>query len=92
MRDTDDWEAVAEQQGTPRSRGRGFEDLVEARMLLDQLEPERREALVLTQILGLSYQDAADACEVPVGTIRSRVARAREDLLAAASETTDGVG
>ncbi|MBF4996636.1 sigma-70 family RNA polymerase sigma factor [Nocardia sp. BSTN01] len=92
VRDTDDWEAVAEQQGTPRSRGRGFEDLVEARMLLDQLEPERREALVLTQILGLSYQDAADACEVPVGTIRSRVARAREDLLAAASETTDGVG
>jgi RNA polymerase sigma-70 factor (ECF subfamily) len=32
-------------------------------------------------VIGLSYQEAADVCEVPVGTIRSRVARARGDLL-----------
>lgn len=60
-------------------------------MLLDGLHPERREALVLTQVLGLSYQEAADVCGVPVGTVRSRIARAREDLLAA-SEERDGVG
>ena len=41
----------------------------------------RRLAFVLTQILGLSYAEAAHACTCPVGTIRSRVARAREDLL-----------
>jgi RNA polymerase sigma-70 factor (ECF subfamily) len=46
-----------------------------------ELDPDRRAAFVLTQVIGLSYQEAADVCEVPVGTIRSRVARARGDLL-----------
>lgn len=47
------------------------------------LDDDRRSAFVLTQILGLSYQEAAQACDCPVGTIRSRVARARADLVAA---------
>jgi len=51
--------------------------------LLDQLPPERREAFVATQILGLSYAEAAEVCGCPVGTIRSRVARVRADLVAA---------
>jgi RNA polymerase sigma-70 factor (ECF subfamily) len=51
--------------------------------LVDALAPERREAFVLTQLLGCSYEDAAVTCDVPVGTIRSRVARARNDLAAA---------
>jgi RNA polymerase sigma-70 factor (ECF subfamily) len=54
------------------------------RMLLDGLEPNRRDALVLTQVLGLSYAEAAEVFGCPLGTIRSRVARAREDLIAAA--------
>jgi RNA polymerase sigma-70 factor (ECF subfamily) len=37
---------------------------------------------VLTQLVGLSYPEAAEVCGVPIGTIRSRVARAREDLVA----------
>lgn len=49
--------------------------------LVSRLEPERRAAFVLTQLLGLSYQEAAQVCECPVGTIRSRVARARVDLV-----------
>ena len=53
-------------------------------MLLDGLESNRRDALVLTQILGLSYAEAAEVSGCPLGTIRSRVARAREDLIAAA--------
>ena len=39
-------------------------------------------AFVLTQLLGFDYAAAAEVCEVPVGTIRSRVARAREQLIA----------
>ncbi len=62
----------------------GFEAIVETRMLLDDLDTDRRHALMLTQVLGLSYGEAAEVCGCPVGTIRSRVARAREDLLAAA--------
>lgn len=61
-----------------------FEDVVEIRVLLDGLSPERRDALVLTQVLGLSYEEAAEVCGCPLGTIRSRVARARDDLIAAA--------
>ncbi len=49
--------------------------------LLDGLDSERREAFVLTQLVGLSYAEAADVCACPVGTIRSRVARARADLV-----------
>ena len=43
-------------------------------------------AFVLTQVLGLSYQETADICDCPVGTIRSRVARARADLLSRLGE------
>ena len=60
--------------------------MVEIRILLDGLDPERREALVLTQVLGMTYAEAAEVCGCPVGTIRSRVARARDDLLRAAAE------
>lgn len=49
--------------------------------LLDALDTDRREAFVLTQLIGLSYAEAADVCGCPVGTIRSRVARARADLV-----------
>ena len=56
---------------------------VAMRSLIAGLEPERREAFVLTQILGRSYAEAADTCDCPVGTIRSRAARARADLVAA---------
>jgi RNA polymerase sigma-70 factor, ECF subfamily len=49
--------------------------------LVDRLDADRRDAFVLTQLLGCSYEEAAAVCAVPVGTIRSRVARARADLL-----------
>ena len=61
-----------------------FEDIIQIRMLLDGLDADRRHALMLTQVLGLSYAEAAEVCGCPVGTIRSRVARARDDLLTAA--------
>lgn len=68
-------------------RGSRIENMVEVRLLIDGLEPQRREALVLTQIIGLSYAEAAEVCGCPIGTVRSRVARARDDLLRAAGES-----
>jgi RNA polymerase sigma-70 factor (ECF subfamily) len=59
----------------------GFEDLVEVTTMIADLTGDQREALVLTQLLDLSYADAAAVCGCPVGTIRSRVARARDALL-----------
>jgi RNA polymerase sigma-70 factor (ECF subfamily) len=57
--------------------------------LLAGLDHERREAFVLTQLVGLTYPEAADVCGCPVGTIRSRVARARADLVQAHSGRRD---
>jgi RNA polymerase sigma-70 factor (ECF subfamily) len=58
-------------------------DQAEVRELLSHLDSDRREAFALTQLIGLSYDEAAAVCRCPVGTIRSRVARARADLITA---------
>ncbi|RRO18000.1 sigma-70 family RNA polymerase sigma factor [Saccharopolyspora rhizosphaerae] len=70
----------------------GFEDVVALNLLLRDLDPERREALVLTQVLGLPYADAAHIAGCPVGTIRSRVARAREQLLTTQPRSDEETG
>jgi RNA polymerase sigma-70 factor (ECF subfamily) len=57
--------------------------------LLESLDPDQRAAFVLTQVLGLRYAEAAEAIGCPVGTVRSRVARARETLVAALSSAED---
>jgi RNA polymerase sigma-70 factor (ECF subfamily) len=57
--------------------------------LLAPLDPDRREAFVLTQLLGLSYAEAAEIAGVAVGTIRSRVARARAELAEAATRAEE---
>jgi RNA polymerase sigma-70 factor (ECF subfamily) len=45
------------------------------------LPVDQREALVLVCATGLSYEEAADVCQVAVGTIKSRIARARDRLV-----------
>lgn len=82
-----------------RYRRRGIEERLPARgeevaaadpglwALLDELDADQRSAFVLTQLLGLRYADAAQAADCPVGTIRSRVARARAALVAMLHET-----
>jgi RNA polymerase sigma-70 factor, ECF subfamily len=56
---------------------------VELATLVDALPETLRQAFVLTQVTGLSYDQAAEAAGCAVGTIRSRVFRARERLVAA---------
>ena len=51
--------------------------IVEAVQVLSSLPLDLREAIVLTQLVGLSYAEAADVVGCPIGTIRSRVARGR---------------
>jgi RNA polymerase sigma-70 factor (ECF subfamily) len=66
-------------------RGPGIADPGDTAVCLDdlvaRLDADRRSAFVLTQMLGCSYHEAAEVCDTAVGTIRSRVARARADLL-----------
>jgi len=54
-----------------------FLELLDA---LERLRPEHREALVLVAAAGLSYDEAATLCACPVGTMKSRVSRARARL------------
>ncbi len=48
---------------------------------LQRLPPEHREALILVGAAGLTYEEAADICGCALGTIKSRVNRARARLL-----------
>jgi RNA polymerase sigma-70 factor, ECF subfamily len=73
--DADLAEVPAPGGADPVGEGAGVTDL------LARMDPDRREAFVLTQLLGLSYAEAAEVAGCPVGTIRSRVARARADLI-----------
>lgn len=58
-----------------------WSEWIDVRALVDALPAERREALILTQVLGYTYDEAAKIAGVRIGTIRSRVARARADLI-----------
>ena len=52
----------------------------ELRVALDQLHPEHREVIVLREIEGLSYKEIASVTGAPIGTVMSRLARARRRL------------
>ncbi|MDH5509402.1 MAG: sigma-70 family RNA polymerase sigma factor, partial [Nitrospinota bacterium] len=54
--------------------------------LLDRLEDDRRLVFILREIEGLSYDEIAEATSWPVGTVRSRLARARDQLAVMARE------
>jgi RNA polymerase sigma-70 factor (ECF subfamily) len=56
--------------------------LGEVRRAVDRLPPDQRAALLLVTVEGLSYREAAEVAQVPVGTIMSRLARARLALQA----------
>ncbi|WP_265589649.1 MULTISPECIES: sigma-70 family RNA polymerase sigma factor [Gluconobacter] len=57
--------------------------------LLWKLPDLLREALILVGGQELSYEDAAQVCNVPAGTMRARVSRARTQLAELAAENTD---
>jgi len=55
-------------------------DLADFRKALAKLPEEQREVLIMVGATGLSYEEAADICGVAIGTIKSRVNRARTKL------------
>jgi RNA polymerase sigma-70 factor, ECF subfamily len=66
---------------TARPEGNEVDELHGLGDLIVRLPLPQREAFVLTQITGCSYAEAAELCCVEIGTIRSRVARARVELV-----------
>jgi RNA polymerase sigma-70 factor, ECF subfamily len=55
-------------------------EYLDFRVALQKLPPEQREALILVGGSGMSYDEAAEICKCAVGTIKSRVSRARHSL------------
>ena len=66
--------------------------LDDMRRALMALPEERREALLLVGAGGFSYEEAAEICQCPVGTIKSRVGRARAAITVMLEDGTLPVG
>jgi RNA polymerase sigma-70 factor (ECF subfamily) len=62
--------------------GRFFDQIVDDEVVraIDKLPEEFRECIVLSDIADLSYAEVADVMKVPVGTVKSRLYRARQAL------------
>lgn len=80
------WREVQDSEGSyaatltsqpDQTSGLEFRELLAA---LGRLPPDQREALILVGVSGLSYEEAAEICGCAIGTIKSRVHRARARL------------
>jgi RNA polymerase sigma-70 factor (ECF subfamily) len=76
-----EWDDLSAERilAAPASQDKHIE-LSDLQRALQQLPPSQREALILVGAGGFAYEEAADICQVAVGTIKSRVARGRAAL------------
>lgn len=79
-REVSDSDGVFAERLSEKPAHDGRLQLADFKKAFDQLPDEQREALILVGALGESYEDAAAACNVAVGTIKSRTNRARSRL------------
>src|SRR4029078_13638803 len=88
-----DVEGVYASQLAVHPEQHGHADLADMNAAMAQLPEDQREALVLVAAFGFSYEEAAEICSVAVGTIKSRVNRARNllaEILHVDSDATFG--
>ncbi|EYD76941.1 RNA polymerase, sigma-24 subunit, ECF subfamily [Rubellimicrobium mesophilum DSM 19309] len=79
-------EAIEAGVVTPALQGTGLWARETMGRLLHDLSPAHREILILVPVLGLGYEEAAEVCGCSVGTIKSRLSRARAALAVLAGE------
>jgi len=72
----------------PHERTMARDSVVKA---LDQLAPVLAQALALRDVWGFSYNEISELMDCPIGTVRSRIARARSQMLDHLASTTDDV-
>mgnify|MGYP003625408282 CR=1 FL=1 len=63
-------------------------ELMKVKEAMTQLSSEHREVIALVCIQGMSYQDVSSSLNIPVGTVRSRLSRARDQLQSALDAPT----
>lgn len=74
-------EQLGDGVGIPADQGHGLA-LAEMARALESLPEEQRRTVLLVALEGLSYQEVAEVMDVPIGTVMSRLSRARERLRA----------
>ncbi|HEY8201612.1 MAG TPA: sigma-70 family RNA polymerase sigma factor [Actinomycetota bacterium] len=80
----------ARESGTARDAFGQVDDRLVVEAGLAALPEEQRVPIVLRDLEGLSYQEIADAMGVPIGTVKSRIARGRMELAARLGEPAPG--
>jgi RNA polymerase sigma-70 factor (ECF subfamily) len=73
-------EGIASLEPSAWEEARGRELKAAFAVVMGELDPEAREVLILTEVEALSYEGIAELLDVPVGTVRSRLHRARADV------------
>lgn len=81
-------EELPEQREYPAAAAR-LDDAVALREAFQRLSPQHREVVALVDLAGFSYQETAAILAVPIGTVMSRVSRARRALIEALSLALD---
>lgn len=79
-REVEDADGVFSSKVAVHAEQHGHLDMADLRIALGKLPDDQREAIILVGASGFSYEEAADICAVAVGTIKSRVNRARVRL------------
>jgi len=72
--------AASDEEADPSRILERAEDVARIRKAIGQLPAESRQMIVLREMEGLSYKEIADVSGVPIGTVMSRLARARRRL------------
>ncbi len=76
-------DAPADDAPSPEAKLLQQGDIERVRRALDALPVDFREVIVLREFEGMSYKEIAEVVQVPIGTVMSRIARARDRLAAA---------
>ena len=79
-REVEDADGVYSGRVAVHAEQEGHLDMADLRVALAKLPEDQREAIILVGASGFSYEEAAEICKVAVGTIKSRVNRARARL------------
>jgi RNA polymerase sigma-70 factor (ECF subfamily) len=78
--DEPDERLVAKEIGTPESELISKQMVMAVNEAVEALPEELRQAITLREIEGMSYEEIAEYMECPIGTVRSRIFRAREAI------------
>lgn len=80
--DEPDERLVVKDIGTPESELLSKQMVIAVNEAVDALPEELRQAITLREMEGMSYEEISEAMDCPIGTVRSRIFRAREAIAA----------